>query len=203
MCEPPSVRAEPGDDRGDVGPHALGGRLVDVLPELEVLAALRHAGRAAEVVEGHRRVAVLGQPQGELLVERVEAPDVRQDHHRLGRRRTAVRVGREGREAVAVGGLEDEVAVIDRGPLQRRDWRERVVVEAHGARPYRLSAARLRRRPVAGLGHHRGCAPLPSPAVVAPPSTLPVPDGSCTSAPSCSAAAIIASVTLRGWWQAA
>ena len=118
-------------DRGcGVGLDAFLGRLLDVLHVLEVVGALLDAGRAPEVVERERRVAALGEAQGQFLVEAVEAPDVRQDHDaRLGR---LVRSRQERGELVAVPRLEDEVFMRDCRTGDDRDRRQRVELEAHG-----------------------------------------------------------------------
>jgi hypothetical protein len=50
-----------------------------VLDVVEVLAARSQAGGAAEEVDHHGVVPGLGEPFGELDVERVEAADVRVD----------------------------------------------------------------------------------------------------------------------------
>src|SRR5438552_3071359 len=71
----PQVR----DAGGDVGLHALGRRLLAVRPVVEVLAALLGARGAAVEVECDRGVAALGEAEGELLVEAVEAANVRED----------------------------------------------------------------------------------------------------------------------------
>src|SRR5581483_7739692 len=116
--------------RARVRLYTLARRLLDVRPVLEVVAALLRAGRAAEVVDRERRMAALGESECELLVEAVEAADVRKDHDpggpgRLGRRE-------EGREAVAVGGGERQVLVRDGGARDPRDRRLGIGVEAHG-----------------------------------------------------------------------
>src|SRR5439155_16335949 len=97
---------------------------------LELVAALAHAGRAAEVVECPGREAALGKSKRELLVEAVETPDVR--HYDDADVARLVRRGRERGEAVSVGGVEHEVAVGDGGSRDRRNRRRRVEVEAHG-----------------------------------------------------------------------
>ena len=96
----------------------------------ELVVALRDPGRAAEVVERDGGEPALGEPQRELLVEPVETADVREDHD--ARRRRLVGERGEGREAVAVRGLELEVLVRDGRARDHRDRRQRVEVEAHG-----------------------------------------------------------------------
>ena len=119
------------DRRGDVGLHALGRGLLHVRHVLEVVAALLGAGRAPEVVEGDRCVAALCEAQRQLLVEAVEAADVREDDDAdssvlLGR-------GHERREPVSVRGLEHELLVRDGCARDRTDRRRGVDVEAHGS----------------------------------------------------------------------
>ena len=99
---------------------------------VEVVAALADAGRAAEVVDGDRRDAALGETQRKLLVEAVEAADVRQDHD-AGVARLLGQRG-EGREAVAVGrSRAPGRSCVDGAALDRRDRRHRVELEAHAA----------------------------------------------------------------------
>ncbi len=74
------------DARCDVRLDAAGVVCCDVRHVLELVVALRDSRRAAEVVEGDRRVSALGEPQRELLVEAVEAADVREDHDADARR---------------------------------------------------------------------------------------------------------------------
>ena len=70
--------------RGERGGRVLlDGRdrqLLDVGHVLELLVARPEAGGAAEVVERDRVVAGLGEPLGQLGVERVQAANVGQDH---------------------------------------------------------------------------------------------------------------------------
>ena len=78
---------------------------------LEVVAALRRTGRAAEVVERDSGDAPFGEPQSELLVEAVQPAHVGQDHHAdVGR---LLRHGSERGVVVSVRGLEHEVLVRD------------------------------------------------------------------------------------------
>ena len=98
---------------------------------VEVVRPLAHPGRAPEIVDRDRRDPALRKPQRKLLVEPVEAADVREDDDAapgrlLGRRR-------EGGKAVAVGRFEDEILVADCAALDRRHGRQRVELEAHGA----------------------------------------------------------------------
>jgi len=111
---------------------------------VELGVALLDACRPAEVVEGDGRVPALGEAQCELLVEAIEAADVRKDHD--ARRPRLVGHGGEGREAVAVRRVEHEVVVRHGGARDDRDRRQGVAVEAHAeslpARPGRRPAAR-------------------------------------------------------------
>src|SRR5438477_281762 len=67
------------DRRGDVGLDELRLRRVHMRPVLEVVAALRHAGRAAEIVDRNRGEPPLRKAQGELLVEAIEPANIGQD----------------------------------------------------------------------------------------------------------------------------
>ena len=104
-----------------------------MLRVLELLAPLANPGGSAEPVDRNRVVAALGEPQRELLVEAVEAADVRQDHDPDSVR--LVGRGLEGRKVVAVGRLEDEVVVRDRRAGDPRDGWVRVELEAHASAP--------------------------------------------------------------------
>ena len=85
-------------DRGaDVLLDAVGRRLRDVIHVREVVVALGDAGGAPEVVEGDGGIAALAEAQRELLVEAVEAADVRE--HDDADRAGLVREGGEGGEA--------------------------------------------------------------------------------------------------------
>ena len=117
--------------RADVLLHELRLRLLHVLHVLEVVAALRDAGGAAEVVDRDRDVAALGEAERELLVEVVEAAHVRQDHDARRRRPVGHRAKRS--ETIAVGRLERQVVVRDRRARDRRDRRLGVGLEAHAA----------------------------------------------------------------------
>jgi hypothetical protein len=120
------------DRRADVRLHAFGRRLVDVLAVGEVVVALADAGRPPEVVDRDRVVAALGEAERQLLVEAVDAADVRQDHDSdaggvIGR-------GGEGRQPRPVGGLEHEPVVRHGRSGDHRNRRQRVQLEAHAAR---------------------------------------------------------------------
>ena len=77
-------RARPLAQRGDRGGGVLldsGDRqLLNVGHVLELLVARAEAGRPAEVVHDDRVVAGLREPLGQLRVERIQPPDVREDH---------------------------------------------------------------------------------------------------------------------------
>ncbi len=70
-------RAEPRDGRGDIGLNRCRLGLCHVLHVGEVVIALAHSAGAAEVVDRDGGRPALGEAQGELLVEAVEAADVR------------------------------------------------------------------------------------------------------------------------------
>ena len=99
---------QPGDAGGDVGLNPLGRRLCDVVHVRESVLALVDAGRAPEVVEGGRGDPAFGEAQGQILVEAVEAADVREHDHACGGPFILGQRGERG-EAVAVCSLEDEV----------------------------------------------------------------------------------------------
>ena len=100
----------------------------------ELVVALRHAGGAPEVVEGDRGIAALAEAQRELLVEAVEAADVREHDDADGPR--LVRDGGERGELVAVGRPEGEILRPHRRPTREgRDRRQGVELEAHPEAP--------------------------------------------------------------------
>ena len=99
------------DRRADVGLDLLGCRLWDVLAPGELVAALGDPRRAPEVVDRERGEPALGKPQRELLVEAVEAADVRENDDADPAR--LVGQGRERRELIPVSGFEDEILVRD------------------------------------------------------------------------------------------
>ena len=111
--------------------------------ELAVLGPLVDTRRAAEVVERDRVKAAFGEAERELLVEGVEAPDVRQDHD--AGRDVPIWQRPERRELVAVLAFEDEVVVGDGGARDLRDRRLGVELEAHGAASVRKEARAVRR----------------------------------------------------------
>src|SRR5947207_5117325 len=124
-----AVFAEIGDAGGDVGLHRRRRRLVYMRPVFELLVALRRTRGPAEVVECDRGDAALGEAQGELLVEAVEATDVREDHDADLRRLVGRR--RKGGEGVAVGRLQSQILVRDGRAADDRNRRRGVEVEAH------------------------------------------------------------------------
>ncbi len=133
------ARARPLAQRGGGSSSVLldagDGQLLDVGHVLELLVARAETGGPAEVVHRDRVVAGLREPLGQLRVERVEAPDVGEDHDSAPAVRR--RLGERGREMRAIGGgeLEDlsPRAAGDRGEQQvlGRRRRPRVEVEAH------------------------------------------------------------------------
>ena len=76
---------------------------------VEVVASLRYAGGAPEVIERNSSDAALGKSQRQLLVEAVEATHVREDHH--ADVSPFVRFRRESGEAVAVPCLQHKILV--------------------------------------------------------------------------------------------
>src|SRR5262249_19594519 len=133
-------RSEVAHARADVGLHLLVRQLLHERPVVPVVGPLADPGGAAEVVERDGCVAALGEAERELLVEAVEAADVRQDHD--PGRDVSVRNRPERREAVAVAALEDEVVVRDGGARDPRNRRLGVDVEAHGREPTKGGARR-------------------------------------------------------------
>ena len=117
------------DRGGHVSLHPLGSRLLDVLPVLELVAALLGSGRPAEVVGRERRITALGEAQRQLLVEAVEATHVGEHHDADPRRLIGSR--EEGGEAVPVPGLQHEIVMRDSGPGDREDRRQGIELEAH------------------------------------------------------------------------
>ena len=117
------------DGSADIGLNSCGRRLLDVFHVLEVVIALCGTGRAAEVIERHSRDPTLGKTQCQLLVEPVETAHVREDHDTdlaglVWRRR-------EGRKAVPVVRLEDDVLMRDSGAADCRNRRDGIKLEAH------------------------------------------------------------------------
>src|SRR5262249_46965099 len=78
-------------------------------------------------------IASLREAQSKLLVETVEAADVRQDDDADSVRLVGRRL--EGGEPIALCRLEDEVVVRDRRAGDPRDGRDRVELEAHASAP--------------------------------------------------------------------
>ena len=122
-------RAQPVDGGADVGLQRGRLGLGDVLQVVEAVVALGDPGRAAEPVDRDGGVAALGEAQGELLVEAIQAADVRQDDDPDGR--GVVRRRGEGREARSVGRAEHEFLMRDRGARDLGNGRQRVQLEAH------------------------------------------------------------------------
>jgi hypothetical protein len=100
-----------------------------MLPIRELVVPLSDAGRAAEVVDRDRRDPPLGEAERQLLVEPVEAADIREDDDPGAARR--LRKREERREPRPVARLELEVAMVDRRARDDRDGRLGVVLEAH------------------------------------------------------------------------
>ena len=116
---------------GDIGGETLPRRLRHVRTVVEVVAADVRSCRAAEVVDREGVHASLGEPQRQLLEERVEAAHVRQDQHPGSRRLGGTRM--ERREPVAVGGGQGRARAVERAAGDRRDGRVAVEIEAHGS----------------------------------------------------------------------
>src|SRR5437764_7016043 len=74
-----ALATQPLDCRAHVGLDPLGPRLLHVLRVLEVVTALLRACGPAEVVDRDRRITALGEAQGELFVEAVEAAHIGED----------------------------------------------------------------------------------------------------------------------------
>ena len=125
------ARASGATRAADVGLHALRRRLPHVRHVVEVVVALRDAGRAAEVVERDGAVAALGEAQRQLLVEAVEAANVRQDHD--ARADGLVRAARRRRRSRFPSAASSTRSSCETAaPRDDRDRRQRVRVEAHG-----------------------------------------------------------------------
>src|SRR5688500_17949649 len=105
--------------------------LHDVRLVLEALAALGRLGGAAEQVDGHGVDARLGEAQAELLVVRMQATHVGDDHDAgAGRLNGARGVGEDG-GAVAAG--QGEASGVDGSAADRWPRGSGVGVEAHGS----------------------------------------------------------------------
>jgi hypothetical protein len=96
----------------------------------ELVVSLPYSGGAAEVVESHRVVPVLGETESELLVEIMKTANIGEDHDTralaLGARRG------EGSELVAVRSGQDQILVPGSATLDRVDGRSGVIVVTHG-----------------------------------------------------------------------
>jgi hypothetical protein len=95
-----------GDAGGDVAADLLVRRLLEMRLVIEIVSAAFDSCRPAVVVDGHRMHGGLAEPERQLFVEAVKAPDVGQDHDpwRVGS------VGRcgEGGETIPVRRFEDD-----------------------------------------------------------------------------------------------
>ena len=130
LASSPGGRAEVVDGGADILFDSFEGGLCDVVHVWELVTALADAGGAPEVVEGDCGVPPLGEAKRELLVEAVQAADVRQDDD--ADPRAVVKYGSEGGEARPVGCLERDVLGEDGRPArERRDRRHGVEFEAH------------------------------------------------------------------------
>src|ERR1019366_246005 len=101
-----------------------------------------------EVVDGEGVNAGLGEAQSQLLVERIEAANIGQDHHPgpawIDRPRP------ERRELAAVRAGQDKILVVEGAPRDRPDRRVAVEIETHRrtskSGPAKRSAKRRRGR---------------------------------------------------------
>ena len=116
-----SPLAEVCDAGGDVCLHRGSRRLLDVRHVLEAVVTLRCPRGAPEVVEGDGGHAALRKPQRELLVEAIQAADVREDDDADLRRLCRSR-GESG-EPVAVVRLQRQILVRDGRAADDRDRR--------------------------------------------------------------------------------
>ena len=117
------------DRSGDIGRDARPRRGLYVRHVVEALAAPARAGRPAEPVDRQGIDAPFREAQRELLVERMETADVRQDRDAGPVRRRRART--ERREAVAVVGRDLDQPAVECGTGDRVDGRSTVVIEAH------------------------------------------------------------------------
>src|SRR5207253_204968 len=99
---------------GDVLLDEIRLRLLHVRHVLEVVIALFDARGAPEVVDRNGGVATLRKAKGQLLVEPVEATDIRKDHDADGGR--LLRNRAERCEPVPIRGGQNEIVVRDRRP---------------------------------------------------------------------------------------
>ncbi len=125
-----------GDRGGDVCVDCLRAGLDDVLLVGEVGVPPLGAGRPREEIERHCIHAGLREAERQLLVVRVQAANVRDDHHAGARRLLCA--GTDGRELGPVGAGEGQLLAVDRGAANRGDRWSGVTVEAHGIPPRRL-----------------------------------------------------------------
>jgi hypothetical protein len=110
-----------------------------VLRIVEVVTPLRYARRAPEIVDRDRVVTPLGKTKGQLFVETVEPPNVREDDDADSVGLVGGRLERG--KAVPVGRLKLDVVVGDGGARDAGDRRQRVELEAHGLSPSAESVA--------------------------------------------------------------
>src|SRR5438874_608838 len=144
------------DAGADVRHHLVRREPLDERHVIPVVGPLVDARGAAEVVERDGGMAAFGEAERELLVEAVEAADIRQDHDPGGD--GALREGAERGEAVAVLARQDEVVVGDGRAEDARDRRLRVELETHRAGAYetdRRAASYHRARAGRGIAARR------------------------------------------------
>ena len=128
-CRAAPVLAQVTDAGRDVGGDPAPRRRRDVGHVLEALAAVVVGRRPPEPVDRQRIDPVLREPQRQLLVERVQAADVREQQD--GR---AVRLrgpGEERRGLVAVGGDDGRPGAVEGAAGDGLDRRVAVEIEAH------------------------------------------------------------------------
>ncbi len=128
------------DVRGDAGPR----RLCHMWRVREVGAPPGGPGRPPEPVDRERLHAPLREPQGELLVIRMEAADIGEHDHRGTGRRSRSRPERG--EPVAVVGDQLHEGPIQGATRDRGDRWSAVVIEAHGGGPLSGSVGSARNR---------------------------------------------------------
>jgi hypothetical protein len=96
---------------------------------VEVAAAAPGPRRPAVVVQGQRVHAGVAEPKYQLLVERMQPPDVGQDYHAWGV--DEIGRGTERREPVSVAGLKDDPSSASRAARHRRHRRASAGRMAH------------------------------------------------------------------------
>ena len=139
-------RAEIGSGSSDVLVERLGRDKRHVGLVVEPLVALSGPRGAAEEVERDGIHAGLRESQRELLEERVQAPDVGQDHHACsgGFRRP----GRVCGDLRAVGGGQREVARVEGGAADRRQRWSGISVITHALSVEAAEAISVTTRPL-------------------------------------------------------